>query len=257
VNAQTRADANAALLSLEGVSVRYGERRVLQDLHLAVAEGERAALLGASGCGKSTVLRLILGLIQPESGAVYFRGAALADCNLNAIRREIGYMTQQGDLFPHLTIAENAALAARNFGRERAWIDVRTNELSELARLSRAELSRYPHEVSGGQRQRAALMRALFLDPPVILLDEPLGALDMLTRDDLHRELDAIFRVLNKTVLLVTHDPREAALLCDRIHILDAGKTLQTGSAAQLRAQPANAFVARLFPADVSAGTGL
>lgn len=255
MNAQASTGIRADLIRLERVTVRYGERRVLHDLQLAVAEGERAALLGASGCGKSTVLRLILGLIQPESGAVYFRGAALADCSRNAIRREIGYMTQQGGLFPHLTIAENAALAARNFGRERAWIDLRTNELCELARLSRAELSRYPHEVSGGQRQRAALMRALFLDPPVILLDEPLGALDMLTRDDLQCELDAIFRVVNKTVILVTHDPREAALLCERIHILDAGKTLQTGSAAQLRAQPANAFVARLFPANNSLGT--
>lgn len=242
-----------ALLRLERVSVRYGERRALHTLDLAVMEGERAALLGASGCGKSTALRVLLGLIPPEEGSVYFRGAPLAARNLREVRSQIGYMTQQGGLFPHLTIAENAALAAQNFGRSPAWIEARTKELCDLARLSRALLDRYPHEASGGQRQRAALMRALFLDPPVVLLDEPLGALDLLTREDLQRELDEIFRRLNKTVVLVTHDPREATALCERIHILEAGRLLQSGAVVELCAQPANALVARLFPPGNSA----
>ncbi len=251
MTAQAQPDEPAALLRLDRVTKRYGERCVLDALSLVIANGERAALLGASGCGKSTALRLMLGLIQPDEGAVYFQGAALSALNLRESRRRIGYMTQQGGLFAHLTLAENASLAAQNFGLENAWIEARLGELSGLARLSRAELNRYPHEVSGGQRQRAALLRALFLDPPVILLDEPLGALDMLTRDELQRELEAIFRRLQKTVVLVTHDPAEAALLCERIHILEAGRCLQSGTSAELRARPANAFVARLFPASV------
>src|SRR5256885_16721595 len=175
-------------------------------------------LLGSSGSGKSTVLRLILGLLHPDGGEVRVEPVA-----------PIGYVVQEGALYPHLTAARNVVLPARAAGWTAARQAARLDALAALVDLEPELMGRYPHQLSGGQRQRVSLMRALMLDPPVLLLDEPLGALDPLIRSDLQADLRGIFRALRKTVVLVTHDLGEAAFLGDRIVLMQAGRVVPQG----------------------------
>jgi osmoprotectant transport system ATP-binding protein len=239
----------AAMFELRRASKRYGGIEALCEVDLAIAPHRVTALIGPSGCGKSTLLRLLLGLEWPDAGEVRFDGAPLRRDTLLEHRRRIGYVIQEGGLFPHLTAAGNAALLARTLGWPDARIDARLQELCALCRLPADALPRYPAELSGGQRQRVALIRALMLDPPVLLLDEPLGALDPLVRRALQDEMRALFERLDNTVVLVTHDVAEAAYLGHTLVLLDEGRVLQQGTPAELLRAPATPFVREFMTA--------
>jgi osmoprotectant transport system ATP-binding protein len=236
--------AAAVAFALRAATKRYGAAG-LGPVDLDVAAGRTTAVLGPSGCGKSTLLRLVLGLLVPDAGTVLFAGAPVDA----SARLRMGYVIQDGGLFPHLTAAGNAALVARWLGWARPRIEGRLGELSDLVRLPRDTLDRYPNELSGGQKQRVGIMRALFLDPEVLLLDEPLGALDPLVRADLQAELKEIFAAVGKTVVLVTHDLGEAGYLAEHVVLLKDGFIVQQGSYRELVDTPADPFVAKFVRA--------
>jgi osmoprotectant transport system ATP-binding protein len=231
---------------------RYGAAAELGPIDLALPRGGALALVGPSGAGKSTVLKLLIGLERPDRGEVRYAGAPLSGQDLLALRRRVGYLVQGGGLFPHLTAEGNAGLVARWLGWEEARVRARVAELCELARLPAALLARYPAQLSGGQAQRVALVRALMLDPDALLLDEPLGALDPVTRSELQDDLAAAFARLGKTVVLVTHDLAEAAILARRIAVVRDGRVVQDGPLEELVRHPADAFVARFVKAQRS-----
>jgi osmoprotectant transport system ATP-binding protein len=236
------------VLELRGAAKRFGAATALGPLSLRVNAGETVALLGPSGSGKSTLLRVALGLLRPDAGEVRFLGAPIGPGD-HALRRRIGYVVQGGGLFPHLTAAENAGLVARHLGWPAQRIRARLAELAALARLPADALERHPRALSGGQSQRVSLARALLLDPELLLLDEPLGALDPITRAELQGDLRAAFRAVSKTVVLVTHDLAEAAFFADRLVLLRDGRIVQDGTLADLAHAPADAFVARFVGA--------
>jgi osmoprotectant transport system ATP-binding protein len=231
------------MLVLENVSKSFGTKQALAPTSLAPAPGKTTVLIGPSGCGKSTLLRLMIGLITPDSGAVRFDEAPLTAENVDAIRHRIGYVIQDGGLFPHLTARANTTLLPRYLKRDPAWIEQRVAELAALVRISAETLTRYPSGLSGGERQRVALMRALMLDPEVLLLDEPLAALDPIIRRGLQTELKEIFARLKKTVVMVTHDLHEAAWFGDEIVLMRDGRIVQRGMLDDLLVRPADAFV--------------
>lgn len=233
----------SARVELVGVSKNYGGATALHPLDLAFAAGKTTVLIGPSGCGKSTILRLIIGLLDPDAGEVRINGAPLAPKNLAQVRQGIGYVIQDGGLFPHLTARANVLLMARHLARPTDEMQTRLDELCALTRFPVAALDRYPVELSGGQRQRVSLMRALALSPELLLLDEPLGALDPLVRAGLQKDLKEIFQRLQQTTILVTHDLAEAAYLADHIVLLNEGRIAQQGTLADLRERPASAFV--------------
>ena len=234
------------MIALENVSKTYGKQLALAPTSLQFATGMITALIGPSGCGKSTLLRLMLGLIQPDNGRVIFNGEPVTADNVERVRHAIGYVIQDGGLFPHLTARENVVLLAHFLRRDPSWINERVNYLAELVKLPHAMLSHHSHELSGGQRQRVGLMRALMLDPEVLLLDEPLGALDPIIRSELQTELKDIFTHLGKTAILVTHDMNEAAYLASDIMLLREGRVVQRGTLDELLHHPAEPYV-RLF----------
>jgi osmoprotectant transport system ATP-binding protein len=231
------------MLRLAGVSKSYGGAVALQPTDLDIPDGRTTVLIGPSGCGKSTLLRLLVGLVRPDSGVVTFDGTPVTPDSAPAIRRQIGFVVQDGGLFPHLTARGNVTLMARHLGRPAPQMDARLSELVELTHFPADRLDLYPAQLSGGQRQRVSLMRALMLDPAVILLDEPLGALDPLIRSDLQQDLKDIFRRLHKTVVLVTHDLGEAGFLGDTLVLLQAGRVVQQAPFAELLRHPASEFV--------------
>jgi osmoprotectant transport system ATP-binding protein len=235
-------------IELRGAARRFGEGGGVGPVDLAVARGEVVALIGESGSGKSTLLRLVLGLARPDAGEVRVAGAPVRPED-DGHRRRIGYVIQGGALFPHLTAGENATLVARHLRWDPPRIARRLAELEGLVRLPPGALARYPRELSGGQAQRVALVRALFLEPEVLLLDEPLGALDPLTRASLQEDLRRVFTALAKTVVLVTHDLAEAAFLARRLVLLREGAVVQVGSLDDLARHPAAPFVARFVRA--------
>lgn len=241
------------MLEVSSLTVRYGEATVLRDVSLSVTGGRTVVLVGPSGCGKSTLLRTMIGLVSPASGHVTFRGEPVAPPQLLGQRHHMGYVIQEGGLFPHLTARGNVTLLAKQLGWSPARIDERLSELRELTHLDPAVLDRYPVQISGGQRQRVSLMRALMLDPDLLLLDEPLGALDPLIRADLQQELSEIFSTLKKAVVLVTHDMHEAACFADTILLMRAGRVVQQGSMQELLQQPADPFVTRFIEAQSTA----
>lgn len=232
------------MISVSGVSVRYGDHVAVRDVSLRLEPGQTTALIGPSGCGKSTLLRVMLGLVVPESGSVEFDALPVGPASSAEIRRRSGYAIQSGGLFPHMTARGNVELPGRHLGWTRSALAERVGELTELMRLPAEALDRYPAELSGGQRQRVALMRALVLDPEALLLDEPLGALDPVIRGELQRELRDLFVQLSKTVVVVTHDLAEAAYLApDDIVLMRDGSVVQRGSFSALRDAPEEAFV--------------
>jgi osmoprotectant transport system ATP-binding protein len=233
------------MIQLRGVSKRFGATVALRPTDLSVGASETVALLGTSGSGKSTLLRCVLRLVVPDTGIVDVGGETVTDQNALAQRRRMGYVIQGGGLFPHLTARQNAALLAVHGGWDRARVDARVQELADLVRLPLDLFDRFPIELSGGQRQRVALVRALFLAPDVLLLDEPLGALDPVTRDDLQQDLRRLVRDLGTTVLLVTHSLREASVLADRVAVMDRGEIVQRGRLDAIADAPATPFVAR------------
>jgi len=231
------------VISFEAVSHAYASAPSVRGIDLRVDPGETVALIGPSGCGKSTVLKLAAGLLEPASGRIFIKSDELRPGNCAEIRRRIGYVIQSGGLFPHLTSRDNVTLAARYLRRESGWIAARVVELADLVRLPLPMLERYPNDLSGGQRQRISLMRALMLDPDVLLLDEPLGALDPMVRYELQDELRRLFDRLRKSVLLVTHDMAEAAFFSKHIVLMRDGRIVQEGSYTQLGNHPAEQFV--------------
>ena len=233
----------SALVQLVAVSKRYTGAAALHSTDLGVERGKTTVLIGPSGCGKSTLLRLIIGLTAPDSGTISFDGSQITQANIERLRRQIGYVIQEGGLFPHLTARANILLVARHLGKSLEEMRTRLLELCELTRFSDNLLSRYPIELSGGQRQRVSLMRALMLSPKLLLLDEPLGALDPLVRASLQKDLKEIFARLRQTALLVTHDLAEAAYFGDEIVLMNEGRVVQQGSIADLRKKPATDFV--------------
>lgn len=228
---------------------RYaGGAAVVGPIDLALARGGTLALIGPSGSGKTTVLRMLLGLVAPDAGDILFDGER-RDAADPAFRRRVGYVVQGGGLFPHLTAAENATLVARHLGWEAARVRERLEALAALTRFPPDAFGRRPRQLSGGQAQRVSLMRALFLDPELLLFDEPLGALDPITRADLQADLRSAFEDLGKTVVLVTHDLAEASYLARGLALLRDGRLVQVGTLDDLVASPADPFVTRFVRA--------
>jgi osmoprotectant transport system ATP-binding protein len=245
------------MVSLEGVSKSFGTHTVIRTTSLDLAAGERLALIGPSGSGKSTLLRMILGLVPPDSGRVRVGDTEVTAATARDVRRKVGYVIQSGGLFPHLTVDDNVSLVARLSGWTEDRRRKRVHELAALARLPESLLGRWPHELSGGERQRVGLVRALMLDPDVLLLDEPLGALDQLVRAQLQQDLRAAFIALGKSVLLVTHDMAEAAYLAETIAVIRDGELLQRGKMKELVETPAHPFVRELLLASRSLAEAL
>jgi osmoprotectant transport system ATP-binding protein len=237
------------MLELINVSKRYGPAVVLEPTRLTFEPGRTTVLIGPSGCGKTTVLRMIVGVVEPDTGEVRFDGVRLTRDNAMELRRRMGYVLQDGGLFPHLTAADNVALLARFLGWKEERIISRMGELADLVRLPGDSLQRYPAQLSGGQKQRIGIMRALMLDPAVLLLDEPLGALDPLIRYDLQQDLHEIFQRLGKTVVLVTHDMGEAGFFGHRLVLLGGGRIVQQGPLDELIRSPAEEYVTRFLNA--------
>ena len=232
--------------------MRFGDVVALHSTNLQIAAGQTTVLIGPSGCGKSTILRLIIGLLTPTSGAVEFEGESVSQTNILTLRRRMGYVIQDGGLFPHLTAAQNVTLMARHLQTfQEDEIQAKLDELCELTRFPKDGLARYAVELSGGQRQRVSLMRALALDPDVLLLDEPLGALDPMVRASLQTELKEIFNRLGKTVILVTHDMAEAGYIGDSIVLMREGCIVQHGTLNDLRERPEDDFVSEFITAQL------
>jgi osmoprotectant transport system ATP-binding protein len=242
-----------SLIRLQHVTKRYPNGRVaLDDLDLTIDAGELAVLVGPSGCGKTTTLRLINRLIDPTEGQVFVHGDDVATKDPVELRRQIGYVIQQVGLFPHLTIGSNVATVPRLLGWDKARVRSRVDDLLQLVGLDPAAYrDRYPHQLSGGQQQRVGVARALGADPPVLLMDEPFGALDPVTRVRLQDELLSIQADVRKTIVFVTHDIDEAVKLGDRIAIFgDDHRLQQYATPAELLASPASDFVVSFVGAE-------
>lgn len=234
------------MIAFESVTHDYQGVTALHDVTLSLHPGTTTALIGPSGCGKTTLMKVAVGLLIPSHGQVRIGAQVLEPANVIPLRHRIGYVIQSGGLFPHLTAQENVTLCARHLRRPALWITERFHALAELVRLPGDLLDRYPGQLSGGQRQRVSVMRALMLDPDVLLLDEPLGALDPMVRHELQQDLRALFDRLEKTVVLVTHDLAEAAFFADTIVLMREGRIVQQGPYGDLQRAPADAF-ARAF----------
>lgn len=235
--------ASSPAIELASVQKAYDGVVALSATSLTLSAGARLALLGASGSGKSTLLHIVMGLVTPDAGSVHVLGEPMTASTSLSLRKRIGYVIQEGGLFPHLTARRNVAIMSEHLGWDRDRENERIEELRTLTGLTDGALDRHPGELSGGQRQRVGLMRALLLDPPLLLLDEPLGALDAVVRHRLQRELHEIIVSLGKSVLLVTHDATEAAALADEIAVMAEGKVIQRGTIADMQAAPATPFV--------------
>jgi osmoprotectant transport system ATP-binding protein len=237
------------MIGVRHVSKRFGAVVALDDVSLEVAAGTTHVLLGPSGSGKSTLLRLLLGLVAPDAGEAQIDGVRITPAARRHLVGRLGYVVQEGALYPHLTVRGNVSLPAEAVGWSRARTAERLGALAALVGFDEAVLDRYPAELSGGQRQRVGLMRALVLDPPLLLLDEPLGALDPIVRADLQAELRRIFTALARTVVLVTHDVREAVVLGGTITLLRAGRVVQQGTFLELARHPVEPFVTEFLRA--------
>ena len=237
---------------LESVSKSYGGGRAIDSVSLTMPRGATTVVIGPSGSGKSTLFRLMTGLAKPDAGTIYFGDQQLDDRCIRSVRTRIGYVIQEGGLFPHMTGRANVSLMATHLGWPSSKIESRISDLMQLTRLSPEVVSRFPSEMSGGQRQRVSLMRALMLEADVLLLDEPLGALDPMVRAELQQELAEIFRRLQKTVILVSHDLAEAAFFGDQIVLMKDGQIVQSGSIADIQGNPVNDFVKQFVHAQQS-----
>ena len=242
------------MITLDQVSKSYdGVSRVINNLSMEVQEGEILMLLGSSGCGKSTLLKMINRLIDPTEGRIYLDGKDIQQQDPIKLRRSIGYVFQGIGLFPHLSIQANISMVPRLLGWPEDRINNRYRELLELVQLSpEIHADRFPDELSGGQQQRVAVARALAVDPAYLLMDEPFGALDAITRDSLQQEFLELNQCLNKTIIFVTHDILEAVTLGDRIAILHEGRLEQIGTSQEIRENPATEFVRELFAKSVN-----
>jgi len=236
------------MIQLDHLSKQFGEVTAVDDICCEVADGELVVLLGESGCGKTTTLKMINRLIEPSGGAVRVDGSDTRGQDPVALRRRIGYVFQGIGLFPHMTVAGNVAVVPRLLGWPQGRIDERVAELLELVGLPRSAYGdRKPRELSGGQRQRVGLARALAGQPRILLMDEPLGALDPLTRDAMQDEIRRIHHELGLTTVMVTHDMTEALLMADRIAVMRGGRMIRVGTPHELLTEPGDEYVARLM----------
>jgi osmoprotectant transport system ATP-binding protein len=234
-------------ITLENISKFYGDQQALLDIELTFTDDVTTAVVGPSGSGKSTLLQMINGLVRPNHGTVVVFGKPIDYQRLPELRLHIGYAVQGTGLFPHLTVEANITLLARLIKWDAERIKARTEELMELVNLPFSYVQRYPHELSGGEQQRVGLCRAMMLNPQVFLLDEPFGALDPITRNEIQREFLHLQRSEARTIILVTHDLREALKLAQRLVILDQGRLVQHGTCAEILENPANGFIRSFF----------
>ncbi len=235
------------MINVESVSKTYQAQTVVAEVSFRVAAGETLVLLGTSGSGKTTILKMINRLVTLNSGRIRVGGDDIVRVNPEVLRRKIGYVIQQSGLFPHYSVRKNIALVPSLIGWSADDIERRVHELTRVVGLSSSHLARYPHELSGGQQQRVGIARALAADPPVILMDEPFGALDPITKQQMSQEFASLGMLREKTVVLVTHDVVEAFTLGDRICLLDQGRVQQLGTPKELLFHPKNEFVRSFF----------
>ncbi len=236
------------MISIEHVFKSFGKSGAVQDVSLGVAAGETFVLLGSSGAGKTTLLRMINRLVEPDSGSVRIDGRDIRFVRAETLRRQMGYVIQHYGLFPHYTVGENIAIVPRMLGWPSARIRARVEELLVKLQLPPDKFMHlYPDMLSGGQKQRVGLARALAADPPVLLMDEPLGALDGLTRLMIRTQFAELDELKSKTIIMVTHDIAEAMALADRIGLMDNGRLMQAGRPTELLFRPANHFVREFF----------
>jgi osmoprotectant transport system ATP-binding protein len=232
------------MIEFDHVSKSYAGRPAVAELNLTISQGEFVALIGPSGSGKSTTLRMINRLVEHDRGRIRFAGREIRDFSPEDLRRRMGYAIQSVGLFPHWSVEKNIGTVPRLLAWPAAKIKARVHALMELLQLDPGEFAgRYPHELSGGQQQRVGVARALAADPEILLMDEPFGALDPVTRVLLQRELKRIHQLAGKTIVMVTHDIDEALFLASRVVLLQDGRLVQDGKALDLLAHPANDFV--------------
>jgi osmoprotectant transport system ATP-binding protein len=234
------------MIELKAISKKFGDTQAVNQVSFKVDEKETLVLLGTSGCGKTTTLKMINRLIEPDAGEVFINGENIINQDPDVLRTGIGYVMQDIGLFPHYTVAENIAVVPKLIKWDKEKIKVRTQELIKKLHLPENCLSMFPHELSGGQQQRVGLARALVTNPSVLLMDEPFGALDNVTRTSIQKEFKGLEELKRKTIVMVTHDVQEAFELADRICLMDKGEIIQIGTPKELLYQPINDF-ARKF----------
>lgn len=231
------------MIELQNVSKSFAGQSIIGDLSLAIPKGKTHVILGSSGCGKTTLLRMICGLVCPDAGDVFIDGRPINDFPRRELCERMGYVVQEGGLLPHMSGRQNIHLPAKVRGHTGQEIDKRIEKLARMMELELHLLDKFPHKLSGGQRQRMALIRGLILDPDIVLLDEPLSALDPVVRMKLQVQLKRIFSELGKSVVLVTHDLHVASYLGDTITLLDKGSVVQSGTFKDMLVRPKNDFV--------------
>lgn len=237
-----------SVISLKNITAAYGNKDVLMHFNLEIARGEFVMLIGTSGCGKTTALKLMNGLLRPREGSVVVNGNDLSRIDLTALRRNLGYVVQETGLFPHLTIEKNISYVADlSRKKDSKAIQNRVTQLLQLVELPEEIRRRYPDELSGGQKQRVGIARALMNSPEILLMDEPFGAVDEITRRRLQEEIGKIHRQQGETIVFVTHDIDEALRLGTRIVVMDAGRIIQDGTPEEIREHPATDFVKKLM----------
>lgn len=235
------------MVKFENVSMAYGENEVLKNLNLHIREGQLVVLIGPSGCGKTTTLQLINRLLKAAEGRVLVNGQDISQIDPVELRRGIGYVIQEIGLFPHMTIRQNIEIVPKLLGWDQKRRDARAEELIHLVNMEPRYLDMYPDELSGGQQQRIGLLRALAAEPPIILMDEPFGALDPITRDALQDEIMTLQKKLKKTIVFVTHDMDEALKIADLIVLMKDGEVVQAATPHEMVRNPANEFVEKFI----------
>ncbi|SFA96208.1 ABC transporter ATP-binding protein [Clostridium frigidicarnis] len=236
------------VIQLQSVFKTYGDNKILNDFNLDIEKGEFLTIIGSSGCGKTTILKIINGLITPDKGKVYINGEDISKVNQIELRRSIGYVIQGVGLFPHMNIRKNISYVPNLIKKEsKREISLKVEKLIKVVGLSEDMLNRYPSELSGGQRQRIGIARALAASPNILLMDEPFGAVDEITRKLLQEEISRIYKELNVTIVFITHDIKEALKLGTRVLVMDKGKIIQLGASTDIIENPKTNFVRKLI----------